>query len=80
MFGVSSRSRGPCHGEGDEAESAGGSGGAVCRYVGHFACVRFGMLGKSIEYLERSRQALIELAFDHYDERLAEAIAAIPGD
>ena len=62
------------------AESAGASGGAICRYVGHFACVHFWMLGKSIEYLERSRQALIELAFDHYDERLAEAIAAIPAD
>ncbi len=55
-----------------------GPGASTCRYVGHFACVHFGTLGRTLEHLEKDRQALIELAFDHYDERLGDAIAAIP--
>ena len=53
-------------------------GGALCHYGGHFTTRSFQRLDKSRVFKGIARQALIELAFHRFDERLAAAIDAIP--
>ena len=56
------------------------AGGALCHYGGHYTTRRFVVLAEDqkVNFKDRDRQARIELAFDHFDEALAAAIAAIP--
>ena len=53
-------------------------GGALCSYGGHWTTRSFTRREQTVLWKGRERQAKIELVFDHFDEKLAAAIDAIP--
>ena len=52
-------------------------GGALCHYAGHWTTASFTRVDERFVFKDQKRQAIIRLAFHHFDEALGAAVDAI---